>query len=285
MFDIIKRALKKIDMTIEIKGPLMKLATLGVGVDGADKNPEIAITALTNHYTCGSYVKLVPLIDTDNARENCKALQEEFNARTKAAGKKIPTEQSQQPAQQPEQFQPISKPSTPLPVNSKSASVTEKLRWKVDGKTLTVGGVHEIKDYSREEPPWLDSLQNIQKIIIEDGVEKISANAFIDCKRLELLTIPASVKTIGNLAFTACYCGNRLENGGRNVFWSLNEEILMIRKNPAVKSEANFSTGFETWEVVEKNITSVKIERGIVLGKRFFEWLNRLNVDLPVQIL
>ena len=157
----------------------------------------------------------------------------------------------------------------------KVAHAAEKLRWKVDGKTLTVGGVRVIKDFSREEPPWLDNILDIQKIIVEEGVEKISANAFIDCKRLELLTIPASVKTIGDMAFTACFCGNRFVDGGRNVFWCVEDGVLVFKKNPAAKSDADFSTGSVSWLPVEKNITGFKFEPGIVPKEKFFEWLSK----------
>lgn len=151
----------------------------------------------------------------------------------------------------------------------------ESLRWKFDGKTLTVGGVRMIKDFSREKPPWLDRILDIQKIIVEEGVEKISANAFIDCKRLELLTIPASVKTIGDMAFTACFCGNRFENGSRNVFWCVEDGVLVFKKNPAAKSDADFSTGSVSWLPVEKNITGFKLEPGVVPKEKFFEWLSK----------
>ncbi len=157
----------------------------------------------------------------------------------------------------------------------KVAHAAEKLRWKFDGKTLTVGGVRVIKDFSREEPPWLDKILDIQKIIVEEGVEKISANAFIDCKRLELLTIPASVKTIGDMAFTACFCGNRFENGGRNVFWCVEDGVLVFKKNPAAKVDADFSTGSVSWLPVEKNITGFKLEPGIVPKEKFFEWMTK----------
>ena len=161
----------------------------------------------------------------------------------------------------------------------------EKLRWKVEGRTLTVGGMCKIKNYSNENPPWGDSRRIIQKIVIEDGVKKIYSYAFADCTRLEKLTIPVTVKTIGDFAFTVSYCGDRLVNNGRNVFWSLNNGTLILKKNPAAKSDDDFSTGYETWKVVEKNIKGVKIERGIVLGKRFYNWLEHMNSDLPVAFL
>ena len=161
--------------------------------------------------------------------------------------------------------------------------VDKKLRWKVKNKTLTVGGVREIKKHSAEELPWLDELHDILKIVIEEGVEKIAAHAFDDCTRLEQLIIPASVKTIGDFAFTFCYCGDRKINGGKNVLWSLTDGKLIIKKNPAAKSDSDFSTGYETWNVIEKNITGVEIERGVIPSKNFFEWLARMGNDIKVS--
>ena len=177
---------------------------------------------------------------------------------------------------------PVANPKSQSVVKSTAQLVIEKLRWKIEDKTLTVDGVREIKSSSYEETLWRDYLNKIQKIVIEDGVEEISANAFKDCTALEQLIIPASVKTIGDFAFAFCYCGERKINNGKNVIWSLDNGVLLIKKNPAAKSDADFSTGFESWQVVEKNITSVKVERGIVPGKRFFDWLYGLNSNIPV---
>ncbi|MBD3879481.1 MAG: leucine-rich repeat domain-containing protein [Quinella sp. 1Q5] len=151
----------------------------------------------------------------------------------------------------------------------------DKLRWKVEGKTLTVGGVSEIKAYSYEETPWRDSLNDIQRIIIGDGVEKISARAFIECRRLELLTIPASVKTIGDMAFSFCYCGDWRANGGKNVYWTLEDGVLNLKKYPTVRGDADFSTGAVSWLALDKNITGIKLEEGVLPKEKFFEWLTK----------
>lgn len=161
----------------------------------------------------------------------------------------------------------------------------DKLRWKVEGKTLTVGGVSDIKAYSYEETPWRDSLNDIQRIIIENGVEEISARAFIECRRLELLTIPASVKTIGDMAFSFCYCGNGLANGGRNVYWTLENGVLNLKKNLTVRGDADFSTGAVTWLAIDKNIKNIKgikLEAGVVPKEKFFEWLGRRSNALQI---
>ena len=164
----------------------------------------------------------------------------------------------------------------------KIAHATDKWRWKIKDKTLTVGGVSEIKSYSYKATPWRDSLRDIQRIIIEDGVKEISAGAFIDCTRLELLTIPASVKTIGDRAFTFCYCGDAKINGGRNVIWTLKDGVLNLKKNPDVKNETDFSTGAVTWIDFDKNITGIKLEAGIVPKEKFFAWHNKRSNALQI---
>ena len=58
----------------------------------------------------------------------------------------------------------------------------------------------------------------------------------------------------------------------------------MIKKNPVAKSETNFSTGFDTWKVVERNIQSVKIERGVIPGKEFFNWLAHVRNGVQVSL-
>ena len=148
---------------------------------------------------------------------------------------------------------------------------------------MTVGGVREIKFYRYGDLPWVRSVDAIQEIVIAEGVEKISAEALSECKRLELLTIPASVKTIGDGAFTFCYCGDRSVNGGKNVIWSLADGVLMFKKNPAAKFATNFSIGAVSWRAVEGNVTGVKVERGINPDKKFFDWLGGLSSDVQVS--
>ena len=161
----------------------------------------------------------------------------------------------------------------------------KNVTWKVEGITFTVGGTTTIKDYSKETPPWHDYLKVIQKIIIEDGVEKISANAFIDCIHLEHLVIPASIKTIGDLAFTISYCGERTANGGRNVIWSLDNGTLVLKKNPSAQSDSDFSIGEITWRAIEKNIKQIKIECGVMPGNSFFEWLWQSGRDVQLKLI
>ena len=103
--------------------------------------------------------------------------------------------------------------------------------------------------------------------------------------KLEHLTIPASVTTIGDLAFIICYCGERTINGGKNVIWSLDNGTLVLKKNPAAQSDADFLLSDVTWRDIEKNIKRIKIECGVIPDKNFFEWLWRFGRDVQIKFL
>ena len=182
-----------------------------------------------------------------------------------------------QPATKPTP-QPANKPTTPqlkfyLADVQPKKPVAEKLTWSFAGKTLTVGGVREIKFFPYGQIPWIKHLHDIQRIVVGDGVEKIAAQAFEECKRLEMVTLPASVKTIGDMFASVSFCGDRFVNGGRNVFWCLEDGVLVLKKNPVAVGD-DFSTGFASWIFADKNIRGVKVERGIKPTEKFFAWLS-----------
>ena len=84
-----------------------------------------------------------------------------------------------------------------------SGSCGTNVIWELDdaGK-LTISGKGEITS-----TPWLDQgyTDNIETLVIENEVTNIPDQAFRNCKNLTGVTIPGSVKTLGN---SACYkCG------------------------------------------------------------------------------
>lgn len=96
----------------------------------------------------------------------------------------------------------------------------DEIYWIVDkDKILTIGGTGTIYDYDiiyeewerghdtayspiATKAPWLSF--NIKTVIIEDGVENISDNAFYFCKNIENIIIPDSIVKIGKRAFKEC---------------------------------------------------------------------------------
>ena len=147
------------------------------------------------------------------------------------------------------------------------------LWWAVDDNTLIVGGVLEIKNYSAEKPPWFDKLSEIQKVFIDDGVKIISAHAFDNCPNLAEIELPASITDIGDLAFNFAFCGNRTVNDGKNIYWCLENGILVFKKNPSIENvDADLSIGDVSWQFVDKNITGFKLADGVLPNKTFFDW-------------
>jgi len=68
-------------------------------------------------------------------------------------------------------------------------------------KTLTVKGKGKIPDYKYGEKPWDIYKDDIQKVIIEEGITYISENCFGHHNNITSVTIPNTVISIGSLAF------------------------------------------------------------------------------------
>lgn len=243
--------------------------TIGNGVTTIDKNSFWLCDSLTN-------VKIpAAVMSIGEAFVGCTNLKEihypagrgfEKNLSQGNNAKLIPYNVTPPAVTQP-------KPTTQTVTRPTAQPVAEKLTWSFAGKTLTVGGVREIKFFPYSKIPWLKHLHDIQRIVVGDGVEKIAAQAFEECKRLEMVTLPASVKTIGDMFSSLSFCGDRSVNGGRNVFWCLEDGVLVLKKNPAAVGE-DFSTGFASWTFADKNIRGVKLETGIKPTEKFFAWLS-----------
>ena len=69
-----------------------------------------------------------------------------------------------------------------------------------DDGTLTVSGEGAIGN----DQSWLEHMDSITSIVIEEGITTIGNYAFYECAGFESVTLPASLTTIGNYAFTNC---------------------------------------------------------------------------------
>ena len=94
-----------------------------------------------------------------------------------------------------------------------SGKCGENLTWSFDSSsgTLTISGTGEMNNYdlnvssTGSSAPWIDDFSNqIEQVIIEDGVISIGNWAFYPCENLIFLTIPNSITSIGAYAFTGC---------------------------------------------------------------------------------
>lgn len=90
-----------------------------------------------------------------------------------------------------------------------SGTCGDNLTWSLDNSgILTITGTGAMTDYTYNgyvgTMPWKDSLQNIQKIVVEKGVTAIGSYAFIGANNATEIVLPESLTTVGQGAFGMC---------------------------------------------------------------------------------
>ena len=87
-----------------------------------------------------------------------------------------------------------------------SGTCGDNLTWRLSAEgELTIEGTGAMTDYSYGNwAPWYDYKESIVSINIGEGVSTIANQTFRDCTNLIAVTVPASVATIGELAFYNC---------------------------------------------------------------------------------
>lgn len=77
-----------------------------------------------------------------------------------------------------------------------AGSCGENLSWhyNVEDKKLTVSGHGDMTSYTTQSLiPWYDYMGDIEEVVIDDEVAKLSPYAFYNAKNLKTLTLPASI--------------------------------------------------------------------------------------------
>lgn len=97
-----------------------------------------------------------------------------------------------------------------------SGKCGDNVTWTLsDDGTLTISGKGAMYDYdyssydSKKTAPWSAFNYVVKKVVVKDGITKIGDGAFYSKWQLETASIPGSVKSIGNDAFSDC---RNLEN-------------------------------------------------------------------------
>ena len=86
-----------------------------------------------------------------------------------------------------------------------AAGTAGALSWTLKNGTLTVTGSGPIPDYTTRNPaPWSEQADAIQRVVISDGVTAVGKMAFYCNPNLNTVTLPASVKELGEQAFAGC---------------------------------------------------------------------------------
>ena len=92
---------------------------------------------------------------------------------------------------------------------TESGSLTwteDNLIWTLsaDGTTMTISGTGAMKNYDTDYSPATQKKDNVEKVVIQEGVTSIGNYAFYNCSNLVSIEIPDSVTSIGKYAFYNC---------------------------------------------------------------------------------
>lgn len=107
-----------------------------------------------------------------------------------------------------------------------SGTCGENLTWVYEEATnkLIISGTGEMYGYSAGLSPWDEFKDDIQTLMIGDGVTSIGNQAFYSCSNISSVIIPDGVTTIGRAAFWNCVrlesfkIGKDVNTIGRNAF-------------------------------------------------------------------
>lgn len=93
-------------------------------------------------------------------------------------------------------------PRLPGIADGKSGALT----WIIsDEGVLTVSGKGRMPDYSGSAlAPWYDYKDQIQTVVLEEGVLSIGTYAFFDCENLTEIQLPSSLKQLRKECFEGC---------------------------------------------------------------------------------
>lgn len=88
-----------------------------------------------------------------------------------------------------------------------SGSCGDNATWEYDSGTLTISGTGEITTYSTDMPtayPWYAHCSDITSLVIGEGITNIPDWAFAMYENLASVTLPSTLRTIGNSALEEC---------------------------------------------------------------------------------
>ena len=91
-------------------------------------------------------------------------------------------------------------------INTDNSKAGDNIIWKfnMNTGTLTLTGTGAMYDYNKYETPWYSVIDDIERIVVSEGITVIGEYAFCDCWYMYSITLPDSLTTIKNHAFENC---------------------------------------------------------------------------------
>jgi len=134
------------------------------------------------------------------------------------------------------------------------------LSWSIDEGTLIISGNGVMPD-NQKNIPWKPYTNSIKKVVIENGVTTIGAEAFLFCGKLTSIIIPESVTSIGMSAFNRCKklssveIPNSVTNIGANAF-------LLCESLTSISIPSNVTNIGSSAFAYCSNLTSINVNSG-----------------------
>ena len=143
--------------------------------------------------------------------------------------------------------------------NSCGKTTADSVTWDFDQTTgtLTISGTGDMADYTSEsQQPWYSNANNIEKIVINEGVKSIGAQSFRALSNVKQVTLADSVESIGDMAFV---------NTGKN---ATEAPILHLGKNvSSISTDALKANKFAAFIVDEENTSFMASADGLLYSK------------------
>ena len=116
-----------------------------------------------------------------------------------------PAKDEEETAKPEEKEEAKSEEKTPSESDKEAEKAAKKkpkpFSFKWDGSTLTLSGDGKMPDWPEGGAIWNGYKDSIKKVVINKGLTSIGNNAFKGCPQLTTVSIPSTVKTIGENAF------------------------------------------------------------------------------------
>ncbi|MDR0873183.1 MAG: leucine-rich repeat domain-containing protein [Prevotellaceae bacterium] len=141
-------------------------------------------------------------------------------------------------------------------------AVNENINWALDDDgTLTISGTGDMPDYGHyASAPWYNHRYSIESVMVEYGITKIGKENFhYDYTALVSVSIPNSVITIGEMAFSQCdklteiIIPNSVTSIGKSAFSSSGIQKVTIPNSIITIGDMAFSGCASLQEIVIPN--------------------------------
>ena len=108
-----------------------------------------------------------------------------------------------------------------LPVSALAdGSCGENTVWTMsDGGVLTISGAGAMADFEPGDAPWYARRGEVRSLVIEDGVTTVGSAAFSGCGLIEEVSLPLTLRRIGDSAFDDVYALRSVYYAGSIAQW------------------------------------------------------------------